>query len=180
MTLFKTNFNKKLDKYIKEHYIPPYSEEIQADRCELTEFGKTEKRPMFAAAMPCGAAPKKRQLEDVLEQVSISFSKRLFQLIDEKALTNAEVYKKAGIDRKLFSKIQCNEDYRPAKKTAFALALALELNLDETKDLLARAGYAISPSSVFDLIIQFFIENGVYDIYAVNEALYEHNEQVLV
>ena len=184
---------KKLDEYIKKYYIPQpdvfcaamVNEDACEDRIEevRNDIPRLKPNRFFAktgAAKTALAESSARSLNDVLDEIGMSFSQCLFKHIDRKGLSNAEVYKKAGIDRKLFSKIQCNPDYKTTKKTAFALALALELNLDETKDLLARAGYAISPSSVFDLIIQFFIENGVYDIYTVNDALYEHNEPVLI
>ncbi len=198
MSLLKKEIIKKLDDYIKSNYRPEPKfdycvaepevfEDICDDKCEETYEKKPKRSGILAnICFPMAAMEKKsagvcpRGLDDVLDEIGMTFSQSLFKHIDNKGLTNAEVYKKAGIDRKLFSKIQCNPDYKPNKKTAIALALALELNLDETKDLIARAGYAFSPSSVFDLIIQFFIENGIYDIYAVNEALYEHNEPVLI
>ena len=140
---------------------------------------------MFAAeAMPVmqameDRAEKKRSLEDVISEVSETWQESLFRLIDEKGYTDTEVYKRAGDDRKLFSKIRSNSDYRPRKNTAIAFALALKLNLDETKDFLMRAGYALSKSSRFDLIIEFFIENEVYDLITIDTALYDHNEQAL-
>ena len=195
MTLLNKEIIKKLEKYIKKHHIPEPKEMLCAAEmisCENACFEKNDdkkaaadtERPKisfnkktFAKASEASA---QRQLSDVLEQLGMTFSQCLFRHIDEKGLSNADVYKKAGIDRKLFSKIQCSPDYKPAKKTAIALALALELNLDEAKDLISRAGYAFSPSSVFDLIIQFFIENEIYDIYIINEALYQYNEPVLL
>lgn len=120
-----------------------------------------------------------RSLEDVVSQLGETFQERLFRLIDERHLTDVEVYKRANLDRKLFSKIRCNADYRPKKITALALAVALELNLDETKDLLSRAELALSPSSKFDLIISYFIEREVYDIYTINLALFQHEQPVL-
>jgi len=120
-----------------------------------------------------------RKLEDVIEEVGESFQERLLRLIDERQLTNAEVYKRANLNRKLFSKILCNPNYHPKKRTVVAFAIALELNLDETKDLLSRAEFAFSPSSRFDLIIQYFIEREIYDVYQINVSLFDHNEPLL-
>lgn len=125
------------------------------------------------------AEVQERSLEDVMAQLGETFQQRLFRLIDERSLTDVEVYKKANLDRKLFSKIRCNADYRPKKITAVALAVALELSLDETKDLLSRAEMALSPSSKFDLIITYFIEREVYDVYTINVALFQHGQPLL-
>lgn len=120
-----------------------------------------------------------RSLEDLISQVGETFSQCLFRLIDEKGKTDVEVYKKANLDRKLFSKIRSNEKYQPGKKTVLALAVALELNLDETKDFLGKAGLAFSPGSISDLIIQYFIMNEVYDIYQINLSLFDHDQPTL-
>ena len=90
-----------------------------------------------------------------------------------------EVYKRANIDRKLFSKIRSNPAYHPRKNTILALAIALQLSLDEVTDLLCRAEYALSPSSKTDLIVKFFIEKGIYDIFVINEALDQYGEPIL-
>ena len=138
-----------------------------------------------AAAASVGAAPsmkeaaKKRSLTDVVSQVGETWQQSLLRKIDEKGFSDTEVYKRAGLDRKLFSKIRCNEAYQPKKSTAVAFALALRLTLDETRDMLSRAGYALSPSSRFDLIVEFFIDNNVYDLSVINEALYDHGETLL-
>ncbi len=95
----------------------------------------------------------------------------LFRYIDKKGLTDPEIYKKAGIDRKLFSKIRTNPTYRPGKNTVIALSLALELNNKETEKLLGSAGYSLSESDTFDLVIQFCLEKKIYDLHYVNEAL---------
>lgn len=134
----------------------------------------------LSAPMPLAKAKQPRSLDDLMANVSETWQESLFRLIDEKGYTDTEVYKRANVDRKLFSKIRSNADYQPKKITAVAFALALNLNLDETKDLIGRAGYALSPSSKFDLIIEYFIENEVYDTYTINLALFEHDQPLLL
>ncbi len=172
----------------KRFYEPDYSE------CSMMRVSAPEEPPKFdaaaammgaapmAAAMsaaPMAAAPVGRSLDEIMSQVKESWQESLLRLIDEKGFTDTEVYKRANVDRKLFSKIRCNSEYQPKKITAIAFALALRLNLDETRDILGRAGYALSPSSRFDLVIQYFIEHEVYDIYTINLALFEHDQPLL-
>ncbi len=120
-----------------------------------------------------------KSLDEVLGGAGETFQQRLFKLIDERGLDDVTVYKKANIDRKVFSRIRCKADYRPKKKTAVAFAIALELDLATTLDLLARAGIAFSPSDSFDLIVSYFITNKNYDIYEINAALFKYGQPVL-
>ena len=114
-----------------------------------------------------------------LDQLDEPFSTTLLELIDRKGMTDVQVYKRAHMSRQLFSRIRSDADYRPAKKTVLALAIALKLSLDETRILLERAGFALSHASKRDVIVEFFIRNGNYDLFAVNEALYEFDQPLL-
>ena len=120
-----------------------------------------------------------KTLEEAIAHVGDTWQQSLLRLIDEKQLTDVEVYKRANVDRKLFSKIRGKEDYQPKKITAVAFALALHLNLDDTKDFIGRAGFALSPSNLFDLIVAFFIEQEVYDTYTINMALFAHDQPLI-
>lgn len=108
-----------------------------------------------------------------------TFSVTLMKLIKTKGKTDIYAYKRANIDRKLFSKIRCNENYLPSKKTIIALAVALKLSLDETDDLLRRAGFALSRSLLFDVIIKSFISQGNYDIHEINDVLFSYGQPTL-
>ena len=137
----------------------------------------------FSDAMPAApSAPFDGSMPDwdrLLKQTDEGFSEALLRLIDEKGLTDAQCYKKANVDRKLFSKIRSNPAYRPSKPTVFAFAVALELSLPETRTLLNKAGFALSHSSKFDIILEYFIKHRVYNIYEINEVLFQFDMPLL-
>lgn len=157
------------DKYVDErmnlaHLLPVMG---------MTSAAYVPKTAVFAGAVV------QRKLRDVLKQLDETFSESLIRMIDDKGKTDVEVYKKANIDRKHFSKIKNNKDYRPKKETALALAIGLELSLDETKDLLSRACFALSHASKQDLVVEYFIGIGNYDINQINEVLFAFDQPQL-
>lgn len=132
------------------------------------------------APMPAPmAASKSCSLEDWLKQTDAGFSETLLNLIDKTGKKDSEIYKKANLSKQHFSKIRNNPDYKPTKATAISLALALELDLEETRDLIGRAGYALTNSSKFDLIVRYFIEQRRYNVVEINCVLFEHDQNLL-
>ena len=159
--------------YIDDHYVDAHTD---SRRERMRRMGVVESRMLTAyedAPMAVG------RLDEALAHLDTGFSETLLKLIDRSGKKDAEVYKKANVDRKLFSKIRNNPDYKPSKPTAVAFAIALELNLRETRDLIARAGYVLSPSSKFDVIIEYFIMQRDYDIFKINEALFAFDQSLL-
>ena len=149
----------------------------EAEEREQQETGERYYEPQIFYSDPVSKERKEQdRLKSILEH---SFSVALMELIEAKGKDHVEVYKRANIDRKLFSKIRSQPEYIPGKKTIIALALALELSLDETQELLKKAGFTLSRSILFDVIIEYFISQGNYDIFEINSILLAYKQPIL-
>ena len=189
----------ELRAYLRDHYIPEAPPAIE-DSFAMREAAPPCATPQTicptfaghdaAANKSAGArhAAKARvfsetcvlpELDQMLVTLDESFQQMLLRKIDEKGIKDSAVYKRAGIDRKLFSKIRSNPQYRPKKSTVIAFIMALELPYAEATDMLTKAGYALSHSSQSDVIVEYFITRGLYDLRALNEALYEYDQALI-
>lgn len=162
-----------VESYIEEHYV----DEIY--------YRRTSQRFDYVAEcdsmmdIPSPSLKKTRSLEELMDNLGESFKDMLFRLIDERGLKDSDVYKKANVTKQTFWKIKNKEDYTPKKSTVLALAIAIELSLDETEDLLRKVGYALSNSNKFDVIVSYFLESESYNIHEINMVLFKYDQELL-
>ena len=182
---------KDVESYIDEHYVDERLDEeyrdnwsegirrewrfIRERRRQMANLDAEDLDYCASIPLPNAAGNAKMSLEAMLEKEEMTFSEALLDWLIKKNLNDPDVYKKANIDRKLFSKIRKNPDYKPKKNTAIALALAMELDLEETKEFIGRAGYALTHSSKYDIIIEYFILQKNYNVFEINEVLFAYN-----
>ncbi len=192
MTIYLVVYDKKsyklseklfssIEEYIDDNYVEENDFKMSYLSEELLDSTIHYEDDVFSNISESTQAPraKKRNLEDVIKNIDDTFSEMLLRLIDESGMKDPEVYKKANVTKQTFSKIRNNIAYNPTKPTVLAFAIALELSLDDTTDLLKRAGFALSKSHRFDIIISYFIENENYNIFEINEALFAYDENLL-
>lgn len=171
------------DEYVDEHdedYFDEYDDDEEDDSTSEFMFSMScAPRAIIARSDSPGSSVEGKTLDEYVDQLDRSFQEMLFDLIDKSGMSDVECYKKANVDKRIFSKIKSNKDYRPSKQTAVAFAISLKLDLDTTQELLATAGMTLSRSNKFDKIIRYFIHNGIYDIFEINEALFEFDQMLL-
>ena len=173
--------------FIDEHYIENWKKSVYRNsapnQAQTRRIADMDYMPMAAPSCQAAPAPKKervfRSLAEMLQKADAGFTETLLGHIDRSGKKDSEIYKKANLSKQHFSKIRNNPHYQPTKPTALALAIALELTLEQTKDLIGRAGFALTDSSKFDLIVRYFIESGNYNIIEINMALYEFDQSLL-
>ena len=170
--------------FIDEHYVELYERDLYADQSRRIRWYRYVQRRQAEIqskelVCPSSSICEPDDLGAFLKQKDASFAVTLVDLIHRSGKKNSEIYKAANVDKKLFSKIINNVNYHPSKQTAVAFAIALELNLQQTQDLIGRAGYTLTHSSKFDLIIEYFILKKQYNIFEINEVLFEFDEVLL-
>ena len=172
-----TRFRKKRaeEKALQEQQIQESSqiEESAPEEFDVSTMQKTKIKKGMSSTMSVN-----RNIDNLMDQLEETFSQRLLRMIDERGMTDSEAYTKAYVDRRHFSKIRKDVNYAPNKKTVLAFTIALELSLDEAKDLLASAGFALSRSSKTDIIVAYFLQNKIYDMFEINDVLDAYGQPV--
>lgn len=169
-----TKFRKKRAevKALQEEESSPADESLP-EEFDVSTIQKTKLKKGMSSTMPVN-----RNIDNLMNQLEETFSQRLLRMIDERGMTDSEAYAKAYVDRRHFSKIRKDVNYVPNKKTVLAFTIALELSLDEAKDLLASAGFALSRSSKTDIIVAYFLQNKIYDMFEINDVLDAYGQPV--
>ena len=162
----------------KENQEEVLADDYEIDESAISEFDVSSMQKTKVLSTMSNTMATNRKIDDLMSQMEETFSQRLLRMISERGMTDSEAYTKAYVDRRHFSKIRNDEFYSPNKKTVLAFSIALELTLDEAKDLLACAGFALSRSSKVDIIVAYFLQNKIYDMFEINEILDAYGQPI--
>ena len=178
-TLFdKISLFRKKKEEAKESGEEISAEDFEIDESVIEEFDVSSMQKTKVTQTMAATIATNRKIDDLMNQLDETFSQRLLRMIDERGMTDSQAYTKAYVDRRHFSKIRNDVNYAPNKKTVLAFSIALELTVDETKDLLGCAGFALSRSSKMDVIVTYFLQNKIYDMFEINEVLDAYEQPV--
>lgn len=173
-----SRFRKKKAENKTENMEEPDVLDYEIDETAANQFDVSSMQKTKVTNTMSSALPTNRNIDDLMNQIEETFSQRLLRMIDERGMTDSEAYNKAYVDRRHFSKIRKDSNYTPNKKTVLAFSIALELSMDEAKDLLNCAGFALSRSSKMDIIVAYFLQNKIYDMFEINEVLDAYGQPI--